>query len=256
MTYSRFNLDGKVAVVIGGAGGLGEACAAELGQMGANVVVASRNIEALEKVAAGIKAESGKETAAFQVDVTDEASVQGLVEKVVARFGTVDILVNTHGMNIKKAALEYPVEDWDRLFAVNVKGFMIPCKIFGKLMVEKKAGKIINMSSVRGIRGTGGGNMGYGATKGAVDMITRMLAAEFAPFNVTVNAIGPSLVLTETIKRNVAPERLELFKKNCPMGKMGTPRDVAGVCAFLASEASDYMTGQILYIDGGLTAVG
>ena len=256
MTYSRFNLGGKVAVVIGGAGGLGEACAAELGQMGANVVVASRNIEALRKVANAIKAEAGTETAAFQVDVTDEASVQDLVDNVVERFGTVDILVNTHGMNIKKAALEYPVEDWDRLFAVNVKGFMIPCKIFGKLMVEKKAGKIINMSSVRGIRGTGGGNMGYGATKGAVDMITRMLAAEFAPFNVTVNAIGPSLVLTETIKRNVAPERLELFKKNCPMGKMGTPRDVAGVCAFLASEASDYMTGQILYIDGGLTAVG
>jgi gluconate 5-dehydrogenase len=253
---SIFNLDDKVAVVIGGAGGLGEACAVELGRMGAKVIVASRNLDALKQVAERIHAETGAPTAAFQVDVTDEKSVNHLAEEVVAVFGTVDILVNTHGMNIKRPALEYPVEEWDRLFAVNVKGVMIPCKIFGKLMVANKRGKIINMSSVRGIRGTDGGNMGYGATKGAVDMITRMLAAEFAPFNINVNALGPSLVLTETIKRNVASERLEAFKKACPMKRMGTPQDVAGVCAFLASAASDFMTGQIVYVDGGLTAVG
>jgi NAD(P)-dependent dehydrogenase (short-subunit alcohol dehydrogenase family) len=253
---SIFNLNDKVAVVIGGAGGLGEACAVELGRMGAKVVVASRNLDNLKQVAGNIHAETGAETAAFQVDVTDEKSVTHLADEVVAGFGTVDILVNTHGMNIKRPALEYPVEEWDRLFAVNVKGVMIPCKIFGKQMVAQQRGKIINMSSVRGIRGTDGGNMGYGATKGAVDMITRMLAAEFAPFNINVNALGPSLVLTETIKRNVAPERLEAFKKTCPMKRMGTPQDVAGVCAFLASGASDFMTGQIVYVDGGLTAVG
>jgi NAD(P)-dependent dehydrogenase (short-subunit alcohol dehydrogenase family) len=251
-----FSLEDKTAVVIGGAGGLGEACAAELGRMGAKVVVASRDLDALTKVAEKIQAETGAQTAAFQVDVTDEESVARLAADVVARFSTVDILVNSHGMNIKRPALEYPVEEWDRLFAVNVKGFMIPCKIFGKLMVAQKQGKIINMSSVRGVRGTDGGNMGYGATKGAVDMITRMLAAEFAPYNINVNALGPSLVLTETIKRNVAPERLDAFKKACPMKRMGTPEDVAGVCAFLASPASDFMTGQIVYVDGGLTAVG
>jgi NAD(P)-dependent dehydrogenase (short-subunit alcohol dehydrogenase family) len=251
----RFDLTDQVAVVIGGAGGLGEACASELGSLGAKIVVASRNLDALDKAAHKIQDESGVETAAFAVDVTEESSVKELAEKVEKRFGTVDILVNTHGMNIKRPVLEYPVEDWDRMFAVNVKGVMLPCKTFGKLMVDKKKGKIINMSSVRGIRGTDGGNMGYGATKGAVDMITRMLAAEFAPFNVNVNAIGPSLVLTETIKRNVAPERLEILKGASPMKRMGTPQDVAGVCAFLASSASDYMTGQILYIDGGLTAV-
>ena len=253
---SIFSLDGKVAVVIGGAGGIGEACALELGRMGAKVAVASRGLDKLENVAQKIRTETGAESAAFQVDVTDEKNVTSLAKQVVAKFSTVDILVNTHGMNIKRAALEYPVEEWDRLFAVNVKGFMIPCKIFGKLMVDKKQGKIINMSSVRGIRGTDGGNMGYGATKGAVDMITRMLAAEFAPHNVNVNALGPSLVLTETIKRNVAPERLEAFKKACPMKRMGTPEDVAKVCAFLASPAADFITGQIVYVDGGLTAVG
>lgn len=252
---SRFDLDGKVAVVIGGAGGLGTECANELGRMGASVVVASRNLEALEAVATQIKADTGTETAAFQVDVTDEQSVRDLADKVVSQFGTVDILVNTHGMNIKRPVLEFPVDEWDSLFGVNVKGVMIPCKIFGKLMVDKKEGKIINMSSVRGIRGTAGGNMGYGATKGAVDMITRMLAAEFAPFNVTVNALGPSLVMTETVKRAIAPERLEILKKASPMNRMATPLDVAGVCAFLASEAADYITGQIIYVDGGLTAV-
>jgi gluconate 5-dehydrogenase len=218
--------------------------------------VASRGLDKLEEVAETIQAETGAQAAAFQVDVTDEENVQQLAHQVIARFSTVDILVNTHGMNIKRAALEYPVEEWDRLFDVNVKGFMIPCKVFGKLMVDKRQGKIINMSSVRGARGTDGGNMGYGATKGAVDMMTRMLAAEFAPYNVNVNALGPSLVLTETIRRNVASERLEAFKKACPMKRMGTPEDVARVCAFLASPASDFMTGQIVYVDGGLTAVG
>ncbi len=252
---TKFRLDDKVAVIIGGGGGLGESCALELGRMGAKIAVASRNLEKLKQVADKIRADCGTDTEAFQVDVTDEQSVENLSRQVVQRFGTVDILVNTHGMNIKKAAVEYPVESWNELFAVNVRGVMLSCKVFGKLMIDKKKGKIINMSSVRGIRGTDGGNMGYGATKGAVDMITRMLAAEFAPYNVTVNAIGPSLVLTETIKRAIAPERLAILMNNSPLKRMGTPEDVAGVCAFLASEASDFMTGQILYIDGGLTAV-
>jgi NAD(P)-dependent dehydrogenase (short-subunit alcohol dehydrogenase family) len=252
---SFFSLEDKVAVVIGATGGIGEVCAAALGRMGAKVVVASRDLKALTEVAEDIHTVTGVETAAFQVDVTDEQSVQYLADRVVDRFSTVDILVNSHGMNIKRAALEFPIEDWDRLFEVNVKGFMIPCKIFGRLMVDRKQGKIINMSSVRGIRGTDGGNVGYGATKGAVDMITRMLAAEFAPHNVTVNALGPSLILTETVRRSVAPDRLKALEKACPLRRLGTPEDVARVCAFLASPASDFMTGQIIYVDGGLTAV-
>ena len=112
------------------------------------------------------------------------------------------------------------------------------------------------MSSVRGIRGTDGGNEAYGATKGAVDMITRMLAAEWAPYNINVNALGPSLVLTETIKKAVAPERLKKLAESSLFKRLGTPEEIAGACVFLASEASDFMTGQILYVDGGLTAVG
>jgi len=251
-----FRLDGKVAVVIGGAGGIGEACARELGRHGAQVIVASRNLDRLQEVAQKIQSEVGSETVAFQVDVTDEQSVRRLAEQVVERFGTVDILVNAHGMNVKRPAVDFPVQDWDLLFDVNVKGVMLACRAFGKVMIENKRGKIINMSSVRGIRGTDGGNECYGATKGAVDMITRMLAAEWAPYHINVNALGPSLVLTEMVKRAVKPERLQKFVESCPLKRLGTPEDVAAACVFLASAASDFITGQILYIDGGLTAVG
>ena len=252
----KFRLDGKVAVVVGGAGGIGEFCALELGRQGAKVVVASRNIEKLKAVADRIQAETGSETAALQVDVTDEASVNSLADAVLEKFGTVDILVNTQGINKKGPPVDFPMEDWDQLFAVNVKGVMLSCKVFGRIMIEKKKGKIINMSSVRGIRGTDGGNQAYGATKGAVDMITRMLAAEWAPHNINVNALAPSLVLTEMVKKAVPPERLKVLEASSLFKRLGTPEEVSGVCAFLASPASDFMTGQIIYVDGGLTAVG
>ena len=252
----KFRLDNKVAVVIGGAGGIGEACAHELGRQGAKVIVSSRNIDRLQDVAKKINSETGSETGAFQVNVTDEESVKRLADQVVEKFGTVDILVNTHGINKKGPAVDFSVEDWDQLFAVNVKGVMLACKVFGKIMIKKNKGKIINMSSVRGIRGTDGGNEAYGATKGAVDMITRMLAAEWAPYNINVNALGPSLILTEMIKKAVAPERLEKLAESSLFKRLGTPEEVSGACVFLASEASDFITGQILYVDGGLTAVG
>ncbi len=124
-------------------------------------------------------------------DITDEKSVAGLVEQVVSKFGTVDILVNSHGMNVKKAAVDFLVADWDSLFDINVRGTMLTCREFGKVMIEKKSGKIINLSSVRGIRATDGGNEGYAATKGAIDMITRTLAVEWAQYRINVNAIGP-----------------------------------------------------------------
>jgi NAD(P)-dependent dehydrogenase (short-subunit alcohol dehydrogenase family) len=252
----KFRLDNKVAVVIGGAGGIGEACALELARQGATVVVASRNKENIQNVAEKLHSETGSETGAFQVDVTDEESVKHLADQVVEKYGSVDILVNTHGINKKGPPLDFPMESWDQLFEVNVKGMMLACRAFGKIMIERGKGKIINMSSVRGIRGTDGGNVAYGATKGSVDMITRMLAAEWAPHNINVNALAPSLVLTETIKKAVAPERLKKLAESSLFKRLGTPEEMAGACVFLASEASDFVTGQILYVDGGLTAVG
>jgi gluconate 5-dehydrogenase len=253
-----FRLDGKVAVVIGGAGGIGEIMALGLAQYGAKVAVASRNIEKLKAVAQKIRSETKSEAEAFSVDVTERQSVVKLVSEVVSRFGTVDILVNAQGVNLKRDAVGFPVEDWDLMFNVNVKGTMLSCSEFGRVMIEKKRGKVINLSSVRGIRATlWGGNEGYCATKGAVDMITRSLASEWAPYNINVNAIAPSLIYTELAAATLRdPERLQKYLANVPLKRVGQPRDLVGACIFLASPASDFITGQILYLDGGLTAVG
>jgi NAD(P)-dependent dehydrogenase (short-subunit alcohol dehydrogenase family) len=253
-----FRLDHKIAVVIGGAGGIGEACAFALAHQGAMVTVASRDLEKLEKVAKKIKKEIGPGVSAAQVDVTNEGSVTALKDRLLQNYGTVDILVNAEGLNVKMLAVDTDMDTWDSLFSTNVRGVMLACKIFGKAMIEKKRGKIINLSSVRGIRGVGRGNTIYGATKGAVDMITRNLAAEWAEYNINVNAIGPSLVITEMIKKAYAnnPERLETLRASSLLKRFATPEDVAAACVFLASPETDFITGQIIYVDGGLTAVG
>ena len=253
-----FRLDGKVAVVIGGSGGIGEIMAAGLAGQGAKVAVTGRNMAKLEAIAKKIQSETKSEVAAFQVDITDKQSVARLAEQVLARFRTVDILVNSQGLNIKRDAVGFPAEDWDQMFDVNVRGTMLACSEFGKVMVEKKRGKVINLSSVRGVRATlWGGNEGYCATKGAVDMITRSLASEWAPYNINVNAIAPLLIKTELAKATLSnPEKLQKYVANVPFKRIGEPEDLVGLCIFLASAASDFITGQIIYLDGGLTAVG
>ena len=250
-----FQLDGKTAVVIGGAGGLGEFCAIALAKQGARVAIASRNMEKLNEVIKNHPDVASRLTA-MQVDVTDEASVAKLAADAAAKFKVIDILVNAHGLNQKMPAAEIDFKKWDNMFSTNVRGVMMSCVHFGKIMIAQKKGKIINLSSVRGIRGTDGGNTTYGATKGAVDMITRMLAAEWAPFNINVNALGPSVVMTETMKKTVAPERLQMLLSKTLFKKFASPDDVAAACVYLAAPESDYITGQIMYVDGGLTAIG
>lgn len=250
-----FRLDGKVAVVMGGAGGIGKALATGISQYGAKVVIASRNMEALKKAAEDIQGETGGEITPLTADVTDEGSVERLIQAVLKEHGTVDILVNAMGLNIKRDAFDYPMEDWDKIFSINVRGTMIACKHFGRVMKEKRQGKIINVSSVREVRGYTGGNAGYCATKGAVGMITKTLALEWAPYNIHVNAIGPSLIITPgTIHIQQNPELAEKYKAAVPLGKLGQPQDCVGATIFLASPASDFITGQTIFIDGGLTA--
>ncbi|MGD9366220.1 MAG: glucose 1-dehydrogenase [Desulfobacteraceae bacterium] len=250
-----FKLDGKIAIVTGGAGGIGEALAMGLGIHGATVVVSSRNREAIEKVAKQITEASGHEAIAISSDVTDESSVQNMVDQVMKKYGKIDILVNAMGMNVKRDAFEYPMEDWDKLFAVNVKGTMIACKIVGKVMREQKTGAIVNLSSVRGIRGYTGGNTGYCATKGAVELITKALALEWAPHNIRVNALGPALVITPGTKHIAEnPELAKKYASAVPLGRIGMPEDMVGAVNFLVSDAANFVTGQTIYVDGGLTA--
>jgi NAD(P)-dependent dehydrogenase (short-subunit alcohol dehydrogenase family) len=256
---NMFRVDNQVAVVIGGAGGIGEALGHGLAEYGAKVVIADVDMPKAEQVAQNIQAQfKGSDATAFKFDITDEKSVAALRDKVISKFGTVDILVNSQGVNVKKTGIEFPVNDWDFMFNINVRGTMLSCREFGKVMVERKKGKVINLSSVRGIRATSwGGNEGYSATKGAIDMITRSLASEWAPYKINVNAIGPSTVATKFSEKTLQdPEKLKRFLASCPLGRVGQPADIVGACVFLASPASDFITGQILYLDGGLTAIG
>jgi NAD(P)-dependent dehydrogenase (short-subunit alcohol dehydrogenase family) len=254
-----FRIDNQIAVIIGGAGGIGEALGYGLAEYGARVILADIDFQKAEDIAQEISRQYKNSGAtAFKFDITDENSVASLKDKVVAKFGTVDILVNAQGVNVKQAATEFAVKDWDFMFNINVRGTMLTCREFGKVMVSNKKGKVINLSSVRGVRATSwGGNEGYSATKASIDMITRSLASEWAPYKINVNAIGPSTIATRFSERTLQdPERLKRFLASCPLGRVGQPMDVVGTCIFLASPASDFITGQIIYLDGGLTAIG
>ena len=254
-----FRVDNQIAVVVGGAGGIGEALGHGLAEYGAKIVVADLDLPRAEQVAQDIKSKfKSSDASAMKFDITDEKSIAALRDKVVSTFGTVDILINSQGVNVKKAATEFPINDWDFMFNVNVRGTMLTCREFGKVMIERKKGKVINLSSVRGIRATfWGGNEGYAATKGAIDMITRSLASEWAPYRINVNAIGPSTVATRFSEKTLQdPEKLKRFLSSCPLGRVGQPADIVGACIFLASPASDFVTGQVIYLDGGLTAIG
>ena len=250
-----FKLDGKIAIVTGGAGGIGEALALGLGYHGATVVVSSRNQEAIDVVAKKITEETGCEAIAIASDVTSDTSIQNLVDEVVKKYGRIDILVNAMGMNIKHDAFDYKMEDWDRLFDVNVKGTMVACKAAGKVMREQKGGAIVNLSSVRGIRGYTGGNSGYCATKGAVELITKALALEWAPSGIRVNALGPALVITPGTKHIAEDPKLAAkYASAVPMGRIGLPEDMVGAVVYLCSDAASFVSGQTIYVDGGLTA--
>ena len=250
-----FKLDGKIAVITGGAGGIGEALALGLGYHGATVVVSSRNQQIIDAVAEKITQKTGREAIAVACDVTDEVSIQNLVDAVVGKYGKIDILVNAMGMNIKRDAFDYPMEDWDKLFDVNVKGTMAACKIVGKVMRDQKGGAIVNLSSVRGIRGYTGGNAGYCATKGAVELITKALALEWAASGIRVNALGPALVITPGTKHIAEDPKLAAkYAAAIPMGRIGMPEDMVGAVVYLCSDAASFVSGQTIYVDGGLTA--
>jgi gluconate 5-dehydrogenase len=252
----NFRMDNKVVLVMGGAGGIGKALVAGFSRQGAKVIISDFNTKAQDDTAKEISAETGNEVIGISCDVTKEETVAAMVKQAVAKFGTIDVLVNAFGWNIKRDAYEFPMDDWRKLMDINITGVMIACKQVGALVFkDKKAGKIINLSSVRGIRGKDGGNVGYSATKGAVEMITKSLALEWAPYNVNVNAIGPALVITQgTIHIQQNPELAEKYRKAIPLGRLALPEDMAGAVVFLASEAADFITGQTIYVDGGVTA--
>lgn len=251
-----FRLDGKNAIVIGGAGGIGEGIAEALAQYGADVSIASRKLEALLAAKDKIKAATGKEVSVYTVDASKEESIIALVETVLKDKEHMDILVNAQGYNVKYDIVDLPEEVMRGMFDVNVIGIAMLCKHFGRHMKERGYGKIINVSSTRGSRACKGGNASYCATKGALDMLTRTLACDLGP-EVYVNAIGPTNTVTPMMEGLIAqhPEILRSGDDK-PLQRIGRVEDCMGPAVFLASSASDFVTGQIIYADGGMTAIG
>lgn len=251
-----FNLEGRNAIVVGGAGGIGAGIAEALAFYGADVSIASRKMEHLLQTRDKIKESIGKDISVYTVDASDEESIIALVDTVLRDKDHIDILVNAQGYNVKHHITELPVDVLRGMLDVNVVGIAMLCKHFGKHMKERGYGKIINISSTRGSRACLGGNASYCTTKGALDMLTRTMACDLGP-EVCVNAIGPTNTVTPMME-GLIKEHPEILHSgdDKPLKRIGTVEDCMGPAVFLASDASAFVTGQILYADGGMTAIG
>lgn len=249
MNYD-FSLNGKVALVTGGGRGLGEAFVRGLSSAGASVVVANRTFETAVAVAKSIEAGGGK-AVPIQVDVTNAVSVEKMVEDAVYAFGTIDILINNAGINLRSPCTEMSEEDWDAVMNTNLKGAFLCCRAVGNLMKAKKKGKIINVASLLATRAMP--NRGpYAASKGGLVQFTKVLAEEWASYNINVNAIGPGYVMTELNTKIMADKAAyDDITRHIPMGRWAITEEIVGPAIFLASEAADYVTGHVLYVDGG-----
>lgn len=245
-----FSLDGKVAIVTGAGRGLGAAMAKGLAAAGAAVVVADIDLEAAAVVAQSIE-ETGAKAHSVKVDVGDAASVKNMVDVTVQTFGTVDILVNNAGINRRGPCIEMSEEDWDAVIRVNLKGVFLCSREVGKILVQKGSGKVINIASL--LATVAQPNRGpYTSSKGAVAQFTKVLALEWAQYNINVNAIAPGYVATELNTKLMEDKQVyDELTSRIPMGRWAEPEELTGTVVFLASNASSYMTGQLVNIDGG-----
>jgi len=253
MATDLFDLSGRVAVMTGGGTGLGKGMAAGLAQAGALVVLASRRQEVVDRAAAEIRATGGKGEGML-LDVARFTELPGFFEAVAKRHGRLDILVNNAGTNRRAPALEYTEQDWDTVMDLNLKSVFFCCQAAGRIMKERGGGKIINIASLASTY-TSVNQAAYAPSKGGLKLLTQHLALELAPVRINVNAIGPGWYrtpLNDGLFRDEAWARG--VEAMIPWGRTGTPEDLMGAVIFLASRASDYVTGQVLYVDGGMLA--
>lgn len=248
-----FDLQGRIALVTGAGRGLGRGFARALADAGAVVVCAARSSADIEATVADIAAAGGR-AEARRVDVSDPAQTRAVVDEIVATHGALDILVNNAGTEIPKTVFDVTESDYDTIMNTNLRGLYFTAQAAARVMVSRRRGKIINIGSLASQIGLAGATV-YSASKGGVLQLTRALAVELAPHGVQVNAIGPGYFHTDmTAPFFQDPEHRRWIEQRIPMGRIGTDADLAGVVVFLAGSGSDYMTGQILYVDGGWLA--
>lgn len=250
-----FNLKDEVAIVTGGAQGLGEQMANGLAEAGSNIVIADLNLNNAQKVVKSLQS-LGVDSMAVQVDVTQKAAVERMVEEVMNRYGKIDILVTSAGIGQWMPAEEMPEVDWKRVIDINLNGTFFCCQAVGRKMIERKKGSIITISSMSGlIVNTPQCQSHYNTSKGGVIMLTKSLASEWAPYQVRVNSIAPGYMKTQLVSDLLKryPEYAEAWTKLVPFKRFGQPSEIKGPCVFLASNASSFVTGSVLVMDGGYT---
>ena len=245
MAIPNFSLENKVAVITGGKRGIGKGIALTFAEAGADVVVCGRTPPDLEKVAEEIKA-LGRRSLAMKADVSEKRDVENLMERTVREFGTIDILVNNAVVYTGGPLVELSEENWDNTVDIGLKGFFLCSQAAAAVMMEKKQGCIINMSSTAGIRPTGRQGA-YSIIKAAGIMVTKLLAAELAEYNIRVNALAPTVVKTELVN----PDLLKGFMTQLPLGRLTELDELTSAALFLASDAASYISGHTLIVDGG-----
>lgn len=251
---SLFDLTGKAAVVVGGTSGIGKAIALGLADAGADVVVTGRRAANVEEVAGEIEAR-GRRSLRLPADVADAAALDALKQAMVDTFGRIDIMVYAAGTTKRVSSLDMAEEDWQRILDTNVTGMMRSCQVFGREMIARRSGRIIAIASLSSFVGLFE-VAAYTASKAAVAGLTRALAVEWAPFGVNVNAIAPGVFRTDLNRALLDSPRGQEFLTRTPMKRFGRIEELVGAAVFLAADASAFVTGQVLAVDGGFLASG
>ncbi|MYA19963.1 MAG: glucose 1-dehydrogenase [Chloroflexi bacterium] len=251
-----FDLEGRVAIVTGGNGGLGLAMATGLAAAGANIVVAARNPDKTAEALAQIEAE-GAQALGIAVDVTEESDIDGMVTQTLDAFGRVDVLVNNAGVTVRKEPEDLSADEWDHVLDVNLRAAFLASRAVYPSMKDHGGGKLIHIGSMFSIFGGGGSGAPYSSSKGGIVQLARSLAVAWAADNIQSNAILPGWFLTELTApiATTQPERYDLINSRIPTGRWGEPEELHGTVVFLASAASDYVTGAVIAVDGGYSSM-
>ncbi|MGA3173546.1 MAG: glucose 1-dehydrogenase [Syntrophorhabdales bacterium] len=252
-TSNLFSLSGKVGIVTGAGRGIGRVLALALADAGCHVVIADVLVREGEEAAGEIR-KKGKDSIFIKVDLPRKAEIEAMASETVKRFGKIDILVNNAGINIFSPAEDFSLDDWNKVVNVNLTGTFFCAQAVGKIMIGQNKGKIVNVASIGGMTGTYRKAVAYDSTKAGIINFTRSLAVEWGRYNINVNAIAPGMIETDLTRGRLEDKEFhDYFIKRVPLGKIGQAYDLAGPVIFLCSEASDWLTGQTMVLDGGQT---